>query len=414
MLANKEQGGIRMKQLITIIVMMSCLARAGVDYEAGRAIDLSKNDRFAATVSAASGQPVLQLKCKVEDGAEKPTTVAYYTMPASGFARESDGLSFEVRGRGDSTLVSVMVAPDKHVHSGWEATFFAEGTDWRTVRIRWDEFAPNCKPWNPGRLVDGASLEPARITHMAFGRGNQFHKDQPMAWGFDIRNIKEEADLQPLKVSGGVSEGLSRTRRIIKRKGHLNILLLGDSITMQGKNESYAHHVAGKLKEQFGITYTVSNMGIGGHTVRGGRLVLKRSLRTMPNPDLVFMMYGANDCKAVSYGLTEASFKGQIEGLVDDLRVASEGEPDIVILNGLPRLNKERTKSTNVVEPIVPGIHAAAESRSLVLVDTFKPYLGFTPEQINRYYKDTIHQTPAGQVFIGQLVFDSLLKQLQR
>jgi lysophospholipase L1-like esterase len=409
---NKKET-IRMKHLIAAIVMMSCCARAAVNYEAGLSVDLSRNDRFDATVDVASGQPVLQMRCQVEEGAKKPTTVAYYSMPVSGFTRESDGLSFEVRGQGDPVLASVMVAPDKGVHIGWEATFFAEGSDWRTVRIRWDEFAPNCKPWNPGRFVDGAPLDPATIGRIAFGRGNQFHKDQPMAWGFDVRNVKEEADLPQAKVPSDVPEGLSRTRQIVKRKGHLNILLLGDSITMHGKGQSYAHHFARKLKEQFGITYTVSNMGIGGHSVRGGRLVLKRSLRTMPNPDLVFMMYGANDCKGVSYGLTKTSFKGQIEALVDDLRVATGGKSDIVILNGLPRLNKERTKSKNVVEPIVPGIHAAAESRGLVLVDTFNPYLGFSQEQINTCYKDTIHQAPAGQEFIGELVHEELLRQMQ-
>jgi lysophospholipase L1-like esterase len=401
-----------MMNITAVFLVLAGTAFAGVDYEAGKSVDLSKKNRFSTAVISESGTPVLQLKCKVEAGADNETTVAYYAMPFKGIEADSTGISFDVRGAGEPVLVSVMVAPDKSVHIGWEATFFAEGTDWKTVKIRWDQFSPNCKPWNPGRFVDGTPLEPDTLKFIAFGRGNQFNKDQPAGWAFDVRGIQTESVLPIVEVPKKVSTGLSRTRAIIKQKGHLNILMLGDSITMHGKDQTYGYHFAKKLEEQFGITSSVANAGIGGHTVRGGRVVLKRSLKLMPNPDLVFVMYGANDCKSVqTSGLTAESFHVQYGALIDDLRIATGGKTDIVVLTGVPRLNKERTETSGVVEPIVPGVHAVAKSRDLALVDTFPAFLKLTPERVEAYYKDTIHQLPGGQVFMGELAYEQILKQ---
>jgi lysophospholipase L1-like esterase len=170
------------------------------------------------------------------------------------------------------------------------------------------------------------------------------------------------------------------------------------------------------ITKQFGSKVNVVNCGIGGHTVRGGCIVLPRSLRTMPKPDLVCLLYGANDCKAVTpqscFG--PKAFQSQIEKLINEVRAGTGGKADILLINGVPRLEKKgRLKSSGAVEKIVDGVKAAAAAKDTAYLDTFNVYLKLDPQKRIKYYRDTIHQQDAGQRFIGDLMFKEISNKLK-
>ena len=397
---------------------VACAVPGGAEgiarHDAGQAVEVKGNGRFATEVSKESGLLVLHLESKAMAPTNDPISIAYCVMPMKGVEAGSAGISFEIRGDGNALLGSVMVGSDRIVTRAYEATFVIGDEQWRKVVVRWDDFVPNYKPWDKGiTSIEKPVPDAGSVTHIAFGRGNHFHRYDTEPWRFEIRNIRQEPQLPPRPAIGPYPTGLSRTRALIDAKEPVNILLLGDSITEFGKDRSYGHHMAEKLEERFGVTVNVVNAGVGGHSVRGGRLVLKRSLRMMPEPDLVCIMYGANDAKAVPAGLTADIFQSQVEALIDDVRRSTGGHPDILLLTGLPRLDKERTKTAGIVEPIVPGIKAAAKTRGAALADPFSVYLKFSQDEIDAYYKDTIHPNAEGFRFLGSIVFESVVEQLE-
>lgn len=400
--------------VVLVAVFELFAASAIAQFEQGTAVEVKGDSRFSAEVNDANGQPTLKLESRAGETAKGNVSIAYYVMPIEAIQTESQGLSFEIKAAsGSSGLASVMLASDKYVLRGYEATFFIDDTEWTQVVIGWDAFVPNFKPWdkhakNAAELV----LDPTQMTRVAFGRGNHFQNHYPEFWGFDVRAVKAVNSIPARVNPEEFSKGLSRVRSLVDARQPLKILLLGDSITEHGRDASYGHHVAQLIQQRFGVSSTVVNAGVGGHSVRGGRLVLKRSLSQMPDPDLVFIMYGANDSKAVPIGLNADVFKSQLEMLIDDVRCLTEGEPDIVLLTGVPRLDTERMQTANIVEPIVPGIHSAADARETALVDTFSIYLNFSQDEIDAYYKDTVHPSVSGHEYLGTVVFEQIVEQL--
>jgi hypothetical protein len=219
-------------------------------YDKGQAVAVKGEGRFSAKVSMVAGPPVLHVESKGIDSSKKSTSIAYYVMPMDGVDAGSEGISFEVRGDGSALLASVMVNSDRVVTRGYEATFFIGDRQWRKVAFRWDDFVPNYKPWDKG-ITHIEKLVPSStdVTHIAFGRGIHFHRYHTEPWSFKIRNVRQEQQLPERAAIAEYPKGLSRTKALIDKKKPLNILLLGDSITESGKDQSYGHHMAEKLKE---------------------------------------------------------------------------------------------------------------------------------------------------------------------
>jgi lysophospholipase L1-like esterase len=162
-----------------------------------------------------------------------------------------------------------------------------------------------------------------------------------------------------------------------------------------------------------GVDCQVANAGIGGHSARHGLIVLPRSMLSMPDPDLVCIMYGANDCKAANppfekTGFSEAAFARNLEALVDQVRRLTGGQADVMLLSGVPRLDKPGGTTSGAVEAIVGAVRRVASEKKTAFCDTVPAFLSLTAAEKQQFYLDTIHQTQAGLEFIGKLVFESL------
>ena len=331
----------------------------------------------------------------------------YATFPWKIGETNAAGISFEVKGDGSKYYASILLGYNKWMHEGYEAVFPLSFLKWQKITIPFDDFIQNDKPWSVKKAMTPSTvtLDPAKINYIAFGRGFQFYKFYPPKISFEIRNISL------VKKAAEFSTGLSKTHSILKSKKPLKILLLGDSITDLGKNKSYAFYCGQLIEKKFKNKVKVANCGISGHSVRGGTIVLARSLRTMPNPDLVCIFYGANDCKAAnSQSVFDANtFKIQITKLISKIRKATNGKADILLINGIPRLNKDKLKSSGEVEKIVTGVKQAAKENKTSFLNTFDNYLNLAPAERKKYYRDTIHQNHTGLRYIGKLMFDKII-----
>ena len=341
--------------------------------------------------------------------AKKHTWASFAAVPWTPEINDATGISFEVKGGGSKYFASIFFSYSKNLFNGYEAVFPLASKDWKKIYIPFDRFIQNDLPWSvKGKInSDTLALKPQAIKYIGIGRGCQFHKFQPKTCAFQIRNIVLEKVVSKNKPAK-YSIGLNKTLELIKNKKPVKILLLGDSITDFGRSRTYAYYCGQMITKQFGSRVNVLNCGIAGHTVRGGSIVLPRSLRTCPDPDLVCIFYGANDCKAVNpkSGFGPEAFQAQLEKLIDELRVTTAGKADILLINGVPRLEKnQKLKSSGEVEKIVDGVKAAAKDKQTSYLDTFDAYIKLEPKQRLRYYRDTIHQNDMGQRFIADLMF---------
>lgn len=334
---------------------------------------------------------------------------------------EAKGISFEVRGDGSDTCVSVMLAYDStnNVALGFEAIFFLESTEWTRLTLRWHDFVQNHLAWDPECARDDSTLriDPARIRLIGFGLGNYLNGHYPAHANFQIRNFRLADQLPEQPPRSSFSEGWSRTSSVIEQRSEpLRILLIGDSITSMGGDESYGYFLGQHITRTWGVACEVANCGVGGHSVRGGTIVLPRSLRTMPVPDLACIFFGANDVKALGLkpGFGEEAFRMQLEDLIEKVRSGTRGMADICLVSGVPRLLPDSTVSAGTIEQIVNGVRAAASNKKAAFVDTFATYLHLSPEEKQTYYMDTVHQTPAGRQYLGCLVFEALRAEIAR
>jgi lysophospholipase L1-like esterase len=372
---------------------------------------------YSAAVLDENGQSVLQVKAvPVKEAKWTGTTgaVGLTCLPVGPVAAGSAGISFEFKGDGSAHFASVFVGRDNNLLNSFEAFFPLDSTEWRSMTLRWTDFVNNALPWDKqARLsVADMTVAPAEIKVIGFGRANCNHKFYTPTFGFAIRNVRLVATRPDHPVSA-YSKGLSHTTKLIQQKKPLNILMLGDSITDLGDAQSQGYHCAQLIQQKWGVPCRVVNAGVGGQTARFATISLPRALRLMPNPDLVCIMYGANDCKAATgefnqSGFNEEAFAKNLELLIDQIRRATDGKTDIVLLSGVPRLDKKAGKTTGAVEKIVGAYKKVAAKKATALCETFPVYLKLPAAKKMAYYRDTIHQSQPGLVFIGQLLFSTI------
>jgi lysophospholipase L1-like esterase len=328
----------------------------------------------------------------------------FVSFPLVAVSPEVNAVRFEVKGNGADNMASVLLSAGK-MPFGFEAAFSLTNDEWHEVEIPLREFSRNYKGVPQ---PDGYSTyieQPEALRFIAFGRGLWFHRYAMADWDFSVRNVQLVSDAEVKPVPQVYSKGLEKTHALIRAGKPINILMLGDSITESGRKHSYAHQMAKKLTEKYGVDCAIHNAAIGGHTVRAGHFIFPRSIAKMPDPDLVTIFYGANDCH-VTKGAE--LFQSQIEALIDTVRIATDGKADIMLFTGVQRLNGDKTESNGAVEKLVPGVYAAAKSRETALCDTIPIYAEMDQEKRLKVYKDTIHPTPEGHVFIGGIMHKAI------
>jgi lysophospholipase L1-like esterase len=322
-------------------------------------------------------------------------------------ASTNEAISFEFKGDGSHYYGSVFLSDDKTLLASHEAQFPLDSTNWTSITIPFRDFVQNNR--GTSFQLDAASqyINPADIGFIGFGIGRQSTRYFPPSCTFSIRNVQlveSVPDLTP----PSYSQGLSKTIAKLEAGEPLKILLLGDSITESGGANSYAAYCANQLLSTYGSQIDVQNQGIGGHTVRGGSIVLPRIKRAVPDPDLVCIFYGANDAPFVNEasGFDQSVFELHLHHLIDKVREGTGGDADILLINGVPRLTSDRSASAGIVEQISDGFAVVATNRNAAFLDTMTNYLAMSTNEWHTYYNDTVHQGAAGLEHIGNLMYN--------
>lgn len=362
-------------------------------------------------VSHDQGTFHFQSKPKLDKKHTNSVSYAYRALEANKI-KDRNTLSFEVLGDGSDFYASVFLGESKSLLTAHEAIFSLKSTTWQKVEIPLSDFIYNIKPWN-AKKMDASSLNVSKekTKFIGFGMGFMFHKYYHPNYSFKIRKVqfinKVSTDHLPIMA------GLKGLKQKLNNGIDVNVLLLGDSITYHGKDKNHCFYAFEKLKSQYKSKINIVNAAIGGHTVRAGQIILPRTLRTMPNPDLVVLFYGANDCgvfKEADSGYSSEIFQQQLLSLIHKVNDNTNGTADFLLINGVARLEKGSLISRGIVEKLAPAYKNISKDLGLTLCDSLSSYAKLSNEDKKRYYKDTIHQTDEGLAYIGSLLVPVILK----
>lgn len=369
------------------------------------------NTKGSALLSVDSSTSEFVFKSTSSDPKDKSISYAWKAIKPK---LPCNTISFEVKGDGTDFYASIFLGQHKYLLDGYETVFSLKNTEWETVEIPLSDFARNVKPWAVKKMDgNGIKLKSEIIKYIGFGRGYTIYKPNHPNYSFSIRNIKFTTKKYPTEIR--INYGLKNTVKKIKNGENIKVLLLGDSITDMGRDQSHSVHAFKALQRKYGGSFEIVNAAIGGHSVRGGQIILPRSLAKMPKPDLAVIFFGANDCKSNtgSNGFSEQVFEKQVLGLIKMLNGKTNGHTEYLLINGVPRIDKANKISTGAVEQISGAYTNISKQHKLSLCDTMAVLNKLSVDKKRIYFKDTVHQTQEGLKFIGTLIKKAIIKEMK-
>ena len=331
-------------------------------------------------------------------------------------AENANAIRFDVKGDGSTYFASLLLGTGGPLSGWYETSFPLNNTDWVTHTIYLKDIVQFDKPWGVQNKLNLETLEIDKnvINRVGFGRMYAFHKYYTTGIGFSVRNI-EFIDAGVI-VHPEHKEKLVKTKELLEDSQPIKIMLLGDSISDHPGENNQVSKAFEKLKLIYGSNIEVANCAVAGHTSRSADIILDRSFLQMPNPDLVFLMFGANDCKATEFegaGFNEDVFKAHLEHLINRIHRKTNGDVEIFLLSGVPRLEEnDRSKSTGLVEKIAGAYPRIAEEYNLAYLNTIPFFTGLSAGDITNYMADTVHLTQAGTDYLGDLIYDHIVAEM--
>jgi lysophospholipase L1-like esterase len=381
-------------------------------------VDLSRKGRLRITTSRSKRPHIGKGALRIVSGNPQRFKAPGFVVKDIASSKDWNkyaGISFWVKGDGSRYYASIVLGTGKvgPMNNGYEALIPLSETKWHKVTLRWEDFVQNAPPWTRNKSTritkQTLRLDPTKVTQIGFGHGRYFF-DYDATYSMEIDEVRLEKSLPKRKLPERFSVGLSRTARLLKAGKPLKILALGDSIIWRGKRKSYAFHLGTKLKAKFKSEVSNCNRGIAGYTARGGAISLPRDIRAMPDPDLVLIFFGANDCKAAGLGVDPETFAAHLADLVDRIRIATGGKADVMILSGVPRGQRKGEP----VSKIVKGAAMAAKQKQTAFYDSYPVFKSMPAKEHKKCCPDGLHFSATGQKKMAELVFARICKLVTR
>ncbi|MCW8129636.1 MAG: CIA30 family protein [Planctomycetota bacterium] len=261
---------------------------------------------------------------------------------------QTQGLSFWLKGDGSDHFIAVSLIDDSYTKR-YAALVDLKSTEWRQVKLRWEDFVPEIVSADWMSRKDG-NMKPSLVRALWFGRWFYF---RPFAAStFEVDDIRLEAKIDPPAAHLPEAPGIPRTLAKLKAKQPVRIVALGDSITYgthvpQRETNAYPGRLQELLRKKFGYDgVTVVNKGIGGIETRQGIALLTRDLGNPP-PDLVTAHFGYNDYSSMLEKRLPAAECATLAGqnlreLVRRVRSLSNGATEVLLIATIPGADEER------------------------------------------------------------------------
>ena len=335
-----------------------------------------------------------------------PEPVGFVLYELRGEWDGTKALRFWLKGDGSDGFGEVSVGYNR---SGPRAYFPLKEQGWHRLVIPWSDFQPSLDPKKIATInfsLKPGSPRPAYYVVDAIAAVGDLGESAE-----DIRIKARLGQLKPRPDPGfpdparfvSRPEALSRTLGKLRSRQPVTIVALGDSITNgaqlwnlrppERQREAIYHQQLGAmLREKFGYDgITVINAGVGGNQSFQGLARLDKDVLSH-KPDLVLVLFGANDANYGSLG----RFKGAMEQIVSRLRAAGS---EVVLMTTLA-VAFEPAKTA----PFAEFVRELSARQRTALADTGSAMLYRGEGFIGELLADTVHINQRGHDLLARVL----------
>ncbi len=316
---------------------------------------------------------------------------------------EAAGISFWLKGDGshECGAIQLFAADDRSLR--WEVWFQVDSEEWTKVVAPWCDFMP-CSPQTPF-LDPKHGYRPSRLGSIGFGKGI-WRRTCP-AYSFSVEQVCLEpaigvdtTDYTP--AAGGTPRVLAR----LKAEEPVTLVTIGDSLTdprhWANLETAWPNILARKLRETYETDVKLVNTAVGGHQLTHGLALTPLWLPTAPEPDLVTVLYGAND---YWNGMTPEHFGVVQRFAVDRLRRLTKGRSEILLLTCVPIRDE-----WEALDGLAEAVCAVAREKRTGLADVYSVFRTFGDNERQRpwAYAWDGHLGPLGHPLVAMTVYDAI------
>ncbi len=274
--------------------------------------------------------------------------------------------------------------------------------------MRWADLAPEFA--NPAmvdpRIDPASSTPPSQIESIRFYKWYYWGVVPAHTYAIDDIQLvdtiaPDTRDLRP------VGDPLARVKAKLQADLPISIVTMGDSLTdinhgaQRSTNTSWPAYLKDRLEAATTSDVTITNVAVGGNMTPHGVVLMQRWLATLPQPDLVIILFGYNDVDGVGNGTT---LEMLMKDAVRRVRAATNGASDILLINNIP------DKADGDARPYVAAaILAAATAENAGIADTYALFTAQTDAVRETWYFDAVHINSAGQSSVAGVVEAVLL-----
>jgi lysophospholipase L1-like esterase len=314
------------------------------------------------------------------------------------------GFSFWVKGDGSDHFGGLQLIYDEDYAVRYDNCFPLRSKQWTKVTVAWRDLVP-VLPGPKSRPLGGkGGNSPSKISGLWFGQWWYWRDYPAVSFAVDEIRLEDRIDLDTRDYR---PEGppLGRVLARLKEGRPITVVTMGDSLTdfrhWANRKVSWPVLLQKRLEQMYRGKVTIINPAIGGTQLRQNLVLTPRWLAKDPEPDLVTILFGANDWDA---GMRGGQFRESCEDAIDRVRRATRGKSDVLILTTVP----SAARWTTLAE-LAGACREAAKARNAGLADTERAFLTAGKDSKERLFAwDRVHLGPAGHELVAGAVLEAI------
>jgi acyl-CoA thioesterase I len=318
---------------------------------------------------------------------------------------QAAGISFWVKGDGSPHLGALEFIWNEDYAQRYAISFRIDSTEWTKVVVPWRDFlaessAPAAVPLDPA-----TDHKPSQLSLAWFGKWWFWRPQVAHSYAIDDLRLEpsiptDTADLRPK------GEPLARVRAKAAAGKPITVVAMGDSLTdtkhWTNQKTNWPLFLGEVLKRDAKCDLTLVNHALGGTELRGNILRIPVWVESTPKPDLVTIMFGANDEAANATG---DSFRLTMVDAIRRVRRATGGEADVLVMATAPKAD-----DAHAHQALAEACRAAAKAENAGLCDVAAAFAALPDDQRNAAFADDkVHLAPPGQQLVAKTVEASIL-----
>ena len=315
-----------------------------------------------------------------------------------------EGFSFLVKGDGSKSCGGLEFIDAENYALRYGYCFPIASTEWVKINVAWSDLIPELS----SPLVDAEhGFAPSKFRNVWVGKWFYWREHPACSFAIERMALEKKIDRDRTDYTPA-QPGLPRVLAKLKAKKPITLVTMGDSLSDKrhwaNREKLWSEVLVKKLKDTYGAEVTLVNPAIGGTTLSQNIILIPRWLQDAPSPDLVTIWFGGNDWDS---GVRGPRFKQYLHAAIDQVRRATKGQADILIMTTCPGFSAWMTRNE-----LCQAAFTVAKDRKTGFADAAGAFFkaGSPEEALKRQYWawDKVHLGAGGHDLVAETVLRAI------